>query len=161
MITEMSFAAAYAEGFPKTRGLLLSKGIREADAEEHAQAAWARGWAARSQLREDGAILQWINSIAMNLMRRAKQHAKRYGALDESRQSAAAPAPVADRIDANSLLEKCSNLDRWLLLQRYAAGMAMQEIAERGSMTSVAIRVRLHRAKLALRRAVNPPRLSY
>ena len=60
--------------------------------------------------------------------------------------------------DKDALLERCSKLDRWLLLQRYAAGMAMKEIAERHSMTAVAIRVRLHRAKQALRQAVEPSR---
>ena len=153
MITETSFALAYADGYPKTFGLLLSKGLLAEEAEEHAQAAWARGWAMRDQLREDNRLVQWINSIAMNLMRRSKQRGKRMTALDDSYQGTVAPAPVVSKLDARYLLRKCSELDRWLLVQRYAAGMAIKEIAERRGMTGVAIRVRLHRAKRALRRA--------
>jgi DNA-directed RNA polymerase specialized sigma24 family protein len=63
---------------------------------------------------------------------------------------------VAAKIDLDKLLKQCSSLDRSLILHRYTAGLDMEEIARLHGLTCVAARVRLHRAKAALRRYVKP-----
>ena len=47
----------------------VSRGAALEEAEEIAQAAWARGWEYREQLRDPGLVSYWVNSIARNLYR--------------------------------------------------------------------------------------------
>jgi DNA-directed RNA polymerase specialized sigma24 family protein len=151
MMTQDAFATAYQTGFQATFRLLLSKGLVTEEAEEFAQAAWARGWEARYQLKDPDRVVPWVNSIALNNMCNEKRRSKRHDELDESRKHQQPPAPVMCKIDADKLLGKCSSLDRSLLLHRYAGGMDMEEIARRHGLSCVATRVRIHRTKLALR----------
>jgi RNA polymerase sigma factor (sigma-70 family) len=155
MINRESYATAYETSLRSTIRVLLSKGLNIEEAEEFAQRAWARGWEVRRQLHDAGRVVHWVNSIAINLMRTDKRRSKRFVAIEESdRMHKADPAPVAAKIDADNLLNRCSVLDRSLILCRYAAGCDMQEIAQQHGLTSIATRVRIHRAKAALRRFV-------
>ena len=156
MISDNNFAQAYADGFLSTLRLLIAKGIRREEAEEFAQSAWSRGWEAREQLKEPAKIVAWVNSIALRLMFGAKRKAKRFRELDDAYQGQQAPAPVLFRLDAVRLLNKCSKLDRSLLVDRYAGGMNMEEIAERHGLSCTATRVRIHRSRLALRSIATP-----
>src|SRR5579864_3227657 len=63
------YAEAFEAGFPATRRFLLSRGAGLEEAEEIAQAAWARGWEYRDQLRDPALVGFWVNSIARNLFR--------------------------------------------------------------------------------------------
>ena len=64
-----SYAEAFQNGFGATRRFLVSRGAPIDEAEEIAQAAWARGWEYRAQLRDPGLVSYWVNSIARNLFR--------------------------------------------------------------------------------------------
>src|ERR1700688_5207456 len=63
------YAQAFESGYGATRRFLLSRGAGLEDAEEIAQAAWARGWEYRDQLRDPALVGFWVNSIARNLFR--------------------------------------------------------------------------------------------
>ncbi|MBK5294867.1 MAG: hypothetical protein JJE04_24715 [Acidobacteriia bacterium] len=152
MMTQNSYAAAYQNGLPSTIRLLLSKGLLIEEAEEFAQAAWVRGWEARQQLHNNDRVVPWVNRIAINTLCTEKCRSKRYVELDESRKHQTDPSPIAAKIDVESLLNQCSELDRSLMLHRYVGGLEMQEIARIHGMTRIATRVRIHRAKMALRR---------
>ncbi|MEZ5351859.1 MAG: RNA polymerase sigma factor [Bryobacteraceae bacterium] len=151
-MTPDRFANAYRNGLQSTTRLLLSKGIVLEDAEEYAQTAWARGWEARAQLKDEDRVVQWVNSIAINTMCNALRRSKRFEALDDKRTRVARTESIADKVDAQKLLARCSELDRSLILHRYAGGFEMEEIAHRHGLSGVATRVRIHRAKVALRR---------
>src|SRR6476659_11013230 len=64
-----TYAEAFQTGFGATRRFLLSRGAALDEAEEIAQAAWARGWEYREQLRDPSMVSFWVNSIARNLFR--------------------------------------------------------------------------------------------
>src|ERR1700734_163239 len=108
------YGHAFESGFGATRRFLLARGAPLEDAEEIAQAAWVRGWEFREQLRDPGLVGYWVNSIARNLFR-ARFRARAMAPMD------GVEAPylmnLAEEIELNRLLDRCSRRDRRLLEQ--------------------------------------------
>src|SRR5579862_7029677 len=144
------YAKAFETGFPATRRFLLSRGAAVEEAEEIAQAAWARGWEFRDQLRDPGLVGYWVNSIARNLFR-ARFRAPLMTPI-ENVNSSLDQAYCMDlgAIELNRLLERCSKRDR-ALLERSLEGYSAEEIARTAGITSTGIRVRLLRVRQTLR----------
>src|SRR5580658_7143651 len=103
------YAEAFETGYRATRRLLRARGAPLEGADEIAQAAWARGWEYRDQLRDPGLVSYWVNSIARNLCR--------------ARFRSATPVPLehiqepsyafdTSSIDLRRMLEACSQRDR-------------------------------------------------
>jgi RNA polymerase sigma factor (sigma-70 family) len=142
-----AYAEAFQNGFGATRRFLISRGAALEDAEEIAQAAWARGWEYREQLRDPSLVGFWVNSIARNLFR-ARFRAPIPVPLDH------APDPSyafdTDSIDLRQILDRCPDRDR-VLFERTLEGYSAEEIARTEGVTSAGIRVRLLRARHALR----------
>jgi DNA-directed RNA polymerase specialized sigma24 family protein len=141
------YAEAFQTGFGATRRFLISRGAALEEAEEIAQAAWARGWEFREQLRDPDLVSYWVNSIARNLYR--------------ARFRSAAPVPLehvqepsyafdTSAIDLRKLLEACSDRDR-ALLERTLQGYTAEELSHAAGISSTGIRVRLLRARHSLR----------
>ncbi len=149
-MTPEFFTQAYRKGLHLTTRLLLSKGLSIEEAEEFAQSAWARGWEARHQLREPDRIMTWVNTIAMHKMYSAKRGGHRQ--KNFKNKHVYDPPPVAAKIDAEKLLTRCSELDKSLIFYHYSAGFNMEEIGQMHGMSGAGIRVRIHRARTALRR---------
>ena len=149
-MTANQFADAYANHYPGTTRFLLSRGIPPATAEEISQAAWARGWERLGALREASKIGAWVNTIALNLLRRHIRTAKRHVALYPNWDSPAL-ASTADRRDAEKMLGALSAEDRKILLMYAVHGCTSQEIGDACKLSAVAVRVRLCRAKARLR----------
>jgi len=83
IMTREAYARAYQEGLPLTFRFLLSRGVARDTAEEISQAAWMRGWERLGQLRSDELISTWVNTIALNLYRRAIRQERRLQGLKE------------------------------------------------------------------------------
>jgi RNA polymerase sigma factor (sigma-70 family) len=140
------YAAAFETGYGATRRFLLSRGAGADEAEEIAQAAWARGWEYREQLRDPGLVGCWVNSIARNLYR--------------ARFRAVQPVPLEnvdssysinlEDLELQMLLERCPERDR-KVLERSLQGYSAEEIGRTCGLTSTGIRVRLLRIRQALR----------
>ena len=144
------YATAFETGFPATRRFLLSRGAAVEEAEEIAQAAWARGWEFRDQLRDPGLVGFWVNSIARNLFR-ARFRAKVMAPMD----GVEAPYQMnLEEIELHRLLERCSGRDRQLLEQSLE-GYSAEEIARVEGITSTGIRVRLLRIRQSLRQQLS------
>ena len=144
------YAVAFESGYGATRRFLLSRGAPLDEAEEIAQAAWARGWEYRDQLRDPGLVGYWVNSIARNLFR-----ARFRGPLAAPLESVNSSMDCAysmdlDAIELRRLLDRCSDRDR-VLLERSLEGYSAEEIARTAGITSTGIRVRLLRVRQALR----------
>jgi RNA polymerase sigma factor (sigma-70 family) len=150
MMRTKEYSEAFEAGFPATRRFLLSRGAGLEEAEEIAQAAWARGWEHRDQLRDPCLVGFWVNSIARNLFR-AKFRAK-----------TAVPVEGIDppyfmnleEIELHRLLERCSQRDRQLL-ERSLEGYSAEEIAREEGITSTGIRVRMLRIRQSLRQQLS------
>jgi DNA-directed RNA polymerase specialized sigma24 family protein len=150
-VTPSFFTSAYERGFRSTVQLLLAKGLRLTDAEEYAQAAWVKGWEARKQLRDPERVVPWVNTIALHNMHSQSRRDRRFEQLEESANVKVAAPTVLEKIEAQQLLAQCSDLNRSLLVDRYARGMDTAEIALRHGLSSVNTRVRIHRSRQALR----------
>lgn len=144
------FATAYSSFYYNTTKFLLSRGISPALAEEVAQAAWTRGWERRDALREDSKIGAWVNTIALNILRRKMRSGKREVGLNPNIETAVTTAS-AERLDANKMLETLSKEDRRMLLMQIAEGRTSKEIGCTLGLSAVAVRVRLCRARARLR----------
>lgn len=144
------YAQAFETGYSATRRFLLSRGAPIQDAEEIAQAAWARGWEFRDQLRDPGLVSYWVNSIARNLFR-ARFRAPIQTEIEDNN---AVYTLDLDAIEVGRLLDRCPENDRELLEQSLQ-GYSAEEIARTEGITPTGIRVRLLRIRQALRGQLN------
>ena len=146
------YALAFENGYTATRRFLLSRGAPVEEAEEIAQAAWARGWEFRDQLRDPGLVSFWVNSIARNLFR-----ARFRKPLQTEIEDASAVYQLdLDAIEVGRMLAKCPKRDRELLEQSLE-GYSAEEIARHEGITPTGIRVRLLRIRQSLRDKLNLP----
>jgi len=151
VLTEKQYEVAYSKGYPRTVRFLLSTGVRGDLAEEMAQAAWARGWERRAQLKSQGAVGVWVNTIAKNLVR---VDFRRKRMTEELNENSAVVEPEYDRSAVFEILSMCSPVDRELLQQHYLEGWSSNEIAPRLGISPISVRVRLMRIKQSLRTAM-------
>ena len=142
------FASAFESGFGATRRFLLAQGAQIEEAEEIAQAAWARGWEHREQLRDPGLIGFWVNSIARNLLR-ARFRRPLTTPLDDLQPHYSMNLAA---IDLRRLLAGCPQRDR-ALVEQSLEGYSAEEIAQTQGITSTGIRVRLLRIRQFLRQS--------
>ena len=147
-MTREEYSSAYVDGCRHTVNFLRSKGLLEDAARENAQAAWARGWECRHQIRDSTKTLAWINSIALNLYRSALRH--------ENRNSSLVDLPVPPAVSLLSLdvrrhLDRTPSKDRVLLARYYFFGYGIRELARIYKCHETNIRVRLFRARRRLR----------
>src|SRR5579862_7029537 len=119
-----AYAEAFQNGFGATRRFLISRGAPLEEAEEIAQAAWARGWEYREQLRDPGMLGFWVNSIARNLYR-ARFRGPINVSLDGLNPSYSMDL---DLIELGRLMDRCTRRDR-TLLKRNLEGYSAEEIA--------------------------------
>lgn len=151
-LTADRFAEAYEKGLRQTVRLLSNRcGLPPAEAEEFAQAAWARGWEFRVTLRKPAALAAWVNSIAMRLFLEQRRRGWREEELSHD-------PPIESRsptavIEAEEALRSCSPRDSRLLVNRYLFGYSTAELALQERIGNIAVRVRLSRARQQVREA--------
>jgi len=144
------YATAFETGYGATRRFLLARGAPLEEAEEIAQAAWARGWEFRDQLRDPGLVSYWVNSIARNLFR-ARFRAPVETEIEDNN---AVYTLDLDSIEVGRMLDRCPKQDRQLLEQSLE-GYSAEEIARTEGITPTGIRVRMLRIRQTLRDKLN------
>lgn len=146
MLSDEQFATVYAEQYQTTVRFLISRGMAEEEARDLAQSAWTRGWERRAQLREDGALQIWINSIALNMLRTGLRHPLPTLPLTRANGVVTRFRPELNLI-AEEVLRCCSNEDHHLFYERFFRGLSDAELAGQLGITRVAVRIRFYRAK--------------
>jgi len=146
-MTRSDFGRAYLLGFKPTVRFLASRGVPVDAAEETAQAAWVKGWESIDQLRNEGVVRTWVNTIALHMYRRAVRHESRKQPLLD--QTPCAGLDVA-KIDVASVLDACSASERALLTHQLH-GLTTGEIAREVGASETAVRIRLMRARQSAR----------
>jgi DNA-directed RNA polymerase specialized sigma24 family protein len=116
-------------------------------AEDFAQTAWFQGWQKLDQLREEEAIISWVNTIAINYQRRGMQREARYEPLpDICGRVEIDLAPL----DTAKILNTCRPGDR-VLFEHQLGGLTTEEMARKHRVSETAIRIRLLRARRNVR----------
>jgi RNA polymerase sigma-70 factor, ECF subfamily len=152
-LTDSDFSEQYEHGYRTTIKFLLSRGVKQDKAEEIAQAAWVRGWEKRAQLREIDLLPTWVNTIAWNLIRTSYRHEPR----TEELFSSCAVVPertVYLTLAANEVLERVKQSERIVLEAFFLQGLSIKELAEQNGWTETALRMRLHRARVAAQASI-------
>lgn len=150
-MTAEEFGSAYKKGYDRTARLLVARGLSWDGALETAQAAWARGWEKRAQLRDCNIVVNWINTIALNLYRTSLRHEP---FLQDLPDVPAPPDPHLAAIDVQFILQTCEKKDRIVLERHYLDECKAQDIALEQGLTETAIRLRLFRARRAVAKAL-------
>jgi len=141
------YGIAYNTGYVLTVRLLVARGLSWDSAQETAQAAWARGWEKRGQLRDSKTVMKWINTIALNMYRSSL---RREPFLQEIPELPAPPERHLAAIDVQLILQTCKRKDRIVLQSYYLEDCRPEEIALQQGSSVTAIRLRLLRARRAL-----------
>ncbi len=149
-MTRNEYGQAYQTGYDRTVRFLISRGAQRDVAQEAAQAAWTRGWERLNQLRNQDTVLTWVNTIALNLYRCFLR-----------RETLNQPLPELlskfkidmDAIDVDRLLTLCRPNER-MLFEQQMHGVTTEEIARDQGVTETAIRIRLMRARRAVRSSI-------
>jgi DNA-directed RNA polymerase specialized sigma24 family protein len=149
-MTKEAYARAYQDGMPLTLRFLLSRGVARDMAEEVSQAAWMRGWERLSQLRNDKMISTWVNTIALNIYRRAIRYERRIQTLEDPMYAKSTMNWAA--LDLGRILRFCRLPDRQIL-EAQMGGRTAEEIAQEQGLSQTAVRIRLLRARRAARHA--------
>lgn len=157
VMTRHEFGMAYLTGRPTTIRLLLRRGLRREAAEEIAQASWVRGWECLSDLKDDRRVLQWVNSIAINM---AISEFRRSRKLD---QLVPQHAPITEftsnvpAIDlARAMAATCSRRQQQLVGEVCILEYPCREVATKFSMSPNAVRSQLLRVRRAMREWMAP-----
>jgi RNA polymerase sigma-70 factor, ECF subfamily len=131
--------------------------LPRADAEEAVQEALVRAWLRRDACRSPEAPLPWLLEITRNEARRVLGRRARLGSLEPLH-----PAPTEDdalagaavRLTVEQALGTLAERDRRVLHLRYAEDLTQVEVARRMGLPEATVKVRLHRARGRLRRAL-------
>jgi DNA-directed RNA polymerase specialized sigma24 family protein len=161
-MTAEEFGSAYSQGLARTTRLLIARGLWLDVAQETAQAAWAKGWEKRHQLRDSSMLMTWINTIALNIHRNAL---RREPVLQDLVDVPAPPQPYLAPIDVHFILRTCKENERFVLQRHYLEQRKTSEIALEKGLTVTAVRLRLLRARRAVAKTLaateNPTRNSW
>jgi DNA-directed RNA polymerase specialized sigma24 family protein len=148
LITRREFGSAYETGRRQTEHFLLSRGLNEDEAREKAQAAWAKGWERRFQLKDKEKALSWINTIALNLYRSSIRKDSHHVPIREI----SVPSKVSlFSLDLDKMLARCRKSEYQILKLRYLQGHCIKDLSKLYGCTETAIRVKLFRARKSLR----------
>jgi len=134
--------------------------LPRADAEEAVQEALVRAWLRRDACRSPEAPLPWLLEITRNEARRLLDREARRGSLelvDGATHEDDALAGTAARVTVQQALRALAERDRCVLHLRYAEDLTQVEVARRLGLPEGTVKVRLHRARRRLRRALGDP----
>ena len=146
-LTRDDFAEAYSSGYRSTVYFLEARGASVDVAEEVGQAAWVKGWQCLDQLRKPEMVLPWVNSIAKNMLNTTRRVDQKKNPIREDSRMV---WPCFAGMELGGVLAKCSTTDRIILHRTCIEGRSTIEVAKQLGLTSINVRVRLHRLRKSL-----------
>jgi len=148
------FSALYKQYAPDVHRFALYLSGRRADAEDITAETFARVWTS-SQPIVMATVKGYLFTIARHLYLNGIRRSSRHEALDESwpdpHEGPAGQAEQAARLQSVlEELQRLSETSRSALLMYGVDGMAYEEIAQVLGISLAAVKVKIHRARLAL-----------
>ena len=150
IVTKEQYSDAFLKGFRRTVRFLMSRGAGSDAALEAAQAAWVRGWERLYQLHNESDVMPWVNTIAVNIYRAMLRGQSVLQPLPELCDSTGINL---DALEIQRILDSCRPADR-TLFEHFLQGGTTREIAQEIGVTETAIRLKLFRARQAVRSRV-------
>jgi RNA polymerase sigma-70 factor (ECF subfamily) len=152
------FHRIYAEHATQLYRYALVLSGNPAEAEDLVADTFVRLWAAPGEIRE-ATIKAYLFTILRNLFRTRRRTAGREVPLDESvadpgRSTEDRTAAVLDMARLEIHMREMSDTDRRALLMRAAEGQSYEQIGASLGLSAGAVRVRVHRARAQLARAL-------
>ncbi|MCC6334768.1 MAG: sigma-70 family RNA polymerase sigma factor [Myxococcales bacterium] len=130
----------------------------DAEAEEITQQAWVQIVSALHQWNGRGTFAAWAATVVVNACRQRRRGARDDAPLDETDElegTLPAPDEEVQRAEVGRVLERTvdelSTPLRLVFVMRDVQGLSGSEVAEALGITEELVRVRLHRARQALR----------
>ncbi len=148
------FSSLYKQYAPDVNRFALYLSGERSDAEDITSETFVRAWTAPEPIRMETAK-GYLFAIARNLFLQGLRKKSRHVALDENlRAPGASPHTQAEgKQELQFLLTQLQQLpeeSRAALLMRAVDGMAYEEIARALGISLAAVKVKIHRARLAL-----------
>lgn len=120
----------------------------DADVQDALQETVLKAWEKQRTLREEAYFATWITRIAINVCKEMLRKTKRLVLMDELPET----QTTSDGITLKMLMECLPEKLRLPFVLQYAEGMSTAEVAEAMHLSQTAVRSRIHRAKLILRK---------
>jgi RNA polymerase sigma-70 factor (ECF subfamily) len=145
----------------EARGICLRLARRHApghDAEDIAQEAMIRAWRHRARLRDASRLIPWLSTIVRNEAARAYARDRPDPIAEIDRSEGIEDeelGAVAARLELGQAISHLDGAERLLLGLRYGRDMTQPAIARLLSMPEGTVKVRLHRAREKLHRALS------
>ena len=118
------------------------------DCKDALQEAALKAWIKRGSLRDEARFQTWLTRILINECRNIQRRRKRLVPLEELPEQSAPPPDPSLWMALQALPDRL----RLPLVLRYAEGMSEEEAASALGITRGAVRGRVHRAKIQLRK---------
>jgi RNA polymerase sigma-70 factor, ECF subfamily len=148
------FGALYKKYAPDVYHFALYLSGERGDAEDITSETFVRAWTSPEPIRM-ATVKGYLFAIARNLFLQGLRKSSRHVALDEDlRDPQASPyTQAAQKEELDTVLAKLQELpeiDRAALLMRASDEMPYEEIARALGISLAAVKVKIHRARLAL-----------
>jgi RNA polymerase sigma-70 factor (ECF subfamily) len=136
-------------------GLSLVTGSRPA-AEDAAQEALARAWERTERGEHIESLKAWVTVVALNLVRSGfrRLRAERKARARLAEPTGASPASAEDLVDVRRALATLPRRQREATVLRYYLDLSVLEVAQALRVNEGTAKTTLHRARLALARAL-------
>lgn len=118
------------------------------DCKDALQEAALKAWIKRGSLRDEARFQTWLTRILINECRNIQRRRKRLVPLEELPEQSVPPPDPGLWMALQALPDRL----RLPLVLRYAEGMSEEEAASALGITRGAVRGRVHRAKIQLRK---------
>jgi RNA polymerase sigma-70 factor (ECF subfamily) len=148
------FSALYKKYAPDVYHFALYLSGERGEAEDITSETFVRAWASSEPIRM-ATVKGYLFTIARNLFLQGLRKKSRHVALDEElRDPQASPYEQAEQkaelLAVLAGLQKLPEIDRAALLMRAFDEMPYEEIAQALGISLAAVKVKIHRARLAL-----------
>jgi len=153
VVSERALTAKMQEQLEPLYRLSLSILRSQADAQDAVQQGMLRAWEKRRQVSEEYRIRAWLVRIVINECRNIQRKRMRVFPMAQMPEAVCTEDVMQDGELAgamNALAEKL----RTPLLLHYMEGFSEKEIAEILNIPATTVKSRMHRARKALRRAL-------